>query len=209
MTKRVALYARVSSDRQTVENQLRELRAVAERNKWEIVEEFTDEGVSGSRGRDKRPAFDALCKGIARRDFDAVCAWSVDRLGRSLQHLVMFLEELRAKDVGLYLHKQGLDTATPAGRMLFQMIGVFAEFERAIITERIMAGLARSTKRSGRPPVPRETVAAVLAARGNGMTVREIAASLNVARSTVGNIVSGRMPPRRDVVSQPAARQAA
>ena len=101
MTKRVAIYARVSTDGQTVENQLLELRDAIARHGWEIAEEFTDNGVSGAKGRDKRPAFDALCKGAARREFDVVAAWSVDRLGRSLQHLVSFLEEIKAADVGL------------------------------------------------------------------------------------------------------------
>ena len=191
MSKRVAIYARVSTDGQTVENQRQELRAVADRQGWTVVEIFTDNGVSGAKGRDQRPAFDALCKGVARRDFDIVATWAVDRLGRSLQHLVTFLEELRAKDVGLYLHKQGLDTATPGGRAMFQMCGVFAEFERSMIQERIKAGMARTKKRIGRPPVPPETIAAVLDARGKGGTIREISASLGVPRSTVGKIASG------------------
>ena len=115
----IAIYARVSTDGQTVENQLRELEAVAKRNKWAVVETFTDNGVSGAKGRDQRPGFDRLCKGVTRRDFDMVAAWSVDRLGRSLQHLVGFLGELQAKDVDLYLHQQGVDTWTPAGRAMF------------------------------------------------------------------------------------------
>ena len=88
---RVALYARVSTDGQTVNNQLQELREVAERHGWKVLQEFTDKGISGAKGREQRPAFDALCKGAARREFDMVAAWSVDRLGRSLQHLVAFL----------------------------------------------------------------------------------------------------------------------
>jgi len=142
--KRVALYLRVSTTGQTVENQQRELEMAAERHGWQIVVTFADEGISGSRGRDKRPAFDCLCRGIARREFDLVAAWSVDRLGRSLQDLVGFLGELHGKGIDLYLHQQGLDTSTPAGRALFQMMGVFAEFERAMIVERVNAGLARA-----------------------------------------------------------------
>jgi DNA invertase Pin-like site-specific DNA recombinase len=127
MSKRVALYLRVSTSEQTVENQQRELEAVAERHGWNVVAVFTDAGISGSKGRDKRPAYDRLCRGIARREFDQVSAWSVDRLGRSLQELVAFLGELHAKGVDLYLHQQGLDTATPAGKAMFQMMAVFAE----------------------------------------------------------------------------------
>ncbi len=136
-TKRIALYARVSTTGQTVENQLRELRSVAKRQGWNVVETFTDEGISGAKGREKRPGFDALLTAITRRDVDLVAAWSVDRLGRSLQDLVAFLEDLRAKGVDLYLHQQGLDTSTPSGRALFGMLSVFGEFERCIIQERI------------------------------------------------------------------------
>ena len=188
-TKRVATYARVSTDGQTVDNQLGELRAVAKRQGWKIVEAFTDNGVSGAKGRDKRPAFDALCKGIARRDFDMVAAWSVDRLGRSLQHLVTFLGELQAKDVDLYLHQQGLDTSTPAGRAMFQMCGVFAEFERSIIQERIKAGLARARSQGTKLGRPKSTTpeveAAVLKARAEGKSIRAIAREMGISSGAV------------------------
>ncbi len=192
-TKRTAIYARVSSDSQTTANQLRELKAVARRQKWKIVTTFTDNGISGAKGRDQRPAFDKLCKGIARRDFDMVAAWSVDRLGRSLSHLVAFLDELRAKDVDLYLHKQGLDTSTPAGRAMFGMLSVFSEFERAIIGERIKSGLSRAKSkgtRLGRPPqVTDETRGAVLEARRRGKSIREIARDMKLGHGTVQRIV--------------------
>ena len=150
------LYTRVSTDGQTVDNQLMELKAVAERHSWEIVEIYSDNGISGASGREKRPAFDALCKGAVRRELDAIMAWSVDRLGRSLQHLVGFLGEIHSKDVDLYLHQQGIDTTTPAGKAMFQMCGVFAEFERAMIQDRVKSGLARAKaqgKTLGRPKV--------------------------------------------------------
>ena len=188
MTKRVAVYARVSTDGQTVENQLREIEAVAERHGWQIVETFCDNGISGAKGRDKRPAFDALCQGIARRDVDMVATWSVDRLGRSLQHLVTFLGELHAKDVDLYLHRQGLDTSTPAGRAMFGMLSVFAEFERALIQERIKAGLARTKKKIGRPRVSAEVEQAVLAARVAGKGKCKIARELGIGVATVQRI---------------------
>jgi DNA invertase Pin-like site-specific DNA recombinase len=141
MSKRIALYLRVSTTEQTVENQQRELEAVAERYGWNVVAVFTDAGISGTKGRDKRPGYDCLCRGIARREFDQVAAWSVDRLGRSLQELVALLGELHAKGVDLYLHQQGIDTGTPAGKAMFQMMGVFAEFERGIIVERVKSAL--------------------------------------------------------------------
>ena len=189
MTQRVAFYARVSTGEQTVENQLRELRAVAKRQGWEIIETFTDDGVSGAKGRDKRPAFDALCKGVTARNFDLVAVWSVDRLGRSLQHLVAFLGELQAKGVDLYLHQQGIDTTTPAGKAMFQMMGVFAEFERAMITERIKAGLARARENGRRPgPKPKitpELRAKVKAARKAGKSYREIGREIDGMSRTV------------------------
>src|SRR3954451_245260 len=140
--KRAALYARVSTGGQTVENQLRELRQVAERLGWAVIEEFVDQGISGAKGRDKRPALDSMLEAVIRGEVDVVVAWSVDRLGRSLQDLVGLLNEIRARDVDLYLHQQGLDTATPSGRAMYQMLGVFAEFERQILIERTKAGLA-------------------------------------------------------------------
>ncbi|WP_287382345.1 recombinase family protein [Mesorhizobium sp.] len=110
---RAALYLRVSTDQQTTDRQERELREVAARTGWTIVEVYRDHGVSGAKGRDKRPAFDALCNDAARRRFDVVMAWSVDRLGRSLQGLVAFLSDLHALRVDLFLHQQGIDTTTP------------------------------------------------------------------------------------------------
>jgi len=142
--KRAAFYLRVSTVDQTTANQERELREIAERMECDVVKVYKDHGVSGAKGRDKRPAFDALCRSAARREFDIVMAWSVDRLGRSLQDLVGFLSELHALGIDLFLHQQGLDTTTPAGKAMFQMMGVFAEFERSMIQERVRAGLARA-----------------------------------------------------------------
>jgi DNA invertase Pin-like site-specific DNA recombinase len=142
-TKRAALYARVSTDGQTTDNQIRELRQVAERNGWEIIQEYIDQGISGAKGREQRPAFDALWKGATRRQFDVVMVWAVDRLGRSLSHLVNFLSELHAKKVDLFIFQQGVDTTTPGGKALFGMMGVFAEFERSMIQERVKAGIKR------------------------------------------------------------------
>ena len=142
--KRVGIYIRVSTDGQTTANQRRELEAVAARSGWEIVGVYEDAGVSGAKGRDKRPGFDRLLKDATARKIDMVAAWSVDRLGRSLQHLVGFLNEIQALGCDLYLHQQALDTSTPSGRAMFQMCGVFAEFERAMIVGRVNAGLKRA-----------------------------------------------------------------
>jgi DNA invertase Pin-like site-specific DNA recombinase len=122
MAKRVALYLRVSTGEQTTENQRLELEAVAARSGWEIVAVFEDAGISGAKGRDKRPGYDKLLKAATARKFDMIAAWSVDRLGRSLQDLIGFMNELRALGVDLYLHKQALDTSTPSGRAMFGML---------------------------------------------------------------------------------------
>lgn len=192
MSIKVALYARVSTDRQTTENQLQELRAVGERLGWEIVGEYIDQGISGAKGRDQRPAFDKLLKGAMRKEFDLIAAWSVDRLGRSLQDLVGFLGEIHSKGVNLYLHQQGLDTTTPAGKAMFQMMGVFAEFERAMIQERVKSGLARAKadgKTLGRPKVDQGTELEVIQMRAEGTGIKAIAKRLGIGVGTVQRIV--------------------
>ena len=191
--KRVAVYARVSTDGQTTENQLRELRAAVERNGWAIVGEYVDHGISGAKGRRDRPQFDALLRGVTRKEFDVVAAWSVDRLGRSLQDLVGFLVDLQAKGVHLYLHQQALDTSTPSGKAMFGMLGVFAEFERAIIQERVRAGLARARAKGkilGRPKVGAETERRIrdLTAQGVGKvkTARTLGVGVSVVQRVLG-----------------------
>src|ERR1700716_961882 len=151
--KRAVLYLQVSTIDQTTANQERELRQIAERVGYDLLKVYKDQGVSGAKGRDQRPAFNSMCRAAARREFDVVMAWSVDRLGRSLQDLIGFLSELHALGIDLFLHQQGLDTTTPAGKAMFQMMGVFAEFERSMIRERVRAGLAR-TKSEGQAPRP-------------------------------------------------------
>ena len=188
MTKRIALYTRVSTDQQTTENQRRELIAVAERNGWEIVAEYEDQGISGAKGRDQRPGFDALMKAIARREIDIVASWAVDRLGRSLQDLVGFLNEINAKGVDLYLHQQALDTSTPSGRAMFGMLSVFADFEREMIRSRIMAGLARSNKKAGRPALPPIMIEKIQKTLAQGLSINATAKRLKVGVGTVHRI---------------------
>ena len=189
MNKRVALYCRVStSDGQTVENQLRDLRLAGERLGWDIVATFLDEGISGAKGRDKRPGLDALMKGVTRKEFDMVAAWSVCRLGRSLQHLVSLLGDLDARGVDLYLHVQAIDTSTPSGRAMFGMLGVFAELERSLISERVKAGLARSTKKGGRPPLDYLKKQKVERLLSGGLSINRTAKKLRVGVGTVHRI---------------------
>jgi DNA invertase Pin-like site-specific DNA recombinase len=150
MNKRAGIYVRVSTDRQTIENQLRELRQIAERRGWQVVHEYHDAGISGSKQREARPGLDAMLNDAQRRRFDVVMAWAIDRLGRSLVDLLSTIQTLETCGVDLYFDQQSIDTTTPAGR------GAFAEFERSIIRHRVRAGLKRavaSGKRLGRPKI--------------------------------------------------------
>ncbi len=190
--QRVAIYARTSTDRnQTVENQLLQLNEVSQRLGWTIVQVYIDEGISGTKGRDRRPAFDNLMKGVTRREFDLVAVWSVCRLGRSLQDLVGFLSEIQGRNIGLYSHVQHLDTTTPSGRMVFGMISVFSEFERAMIRDRVLAGLARTRAkgtRLGRPPMEAEKAQAIRAMLIAGTGIRETARRTGAGTASVMRI---------------------
>ena len=146
MSKRAAIYVRVSTDRQTIENQVRELRQIAERRGWQVVEQYSDAGISGSKGRDGRPGLDLMLNDAKRRKFDVVMAWAIDRLGRSLVDLLHTIQELEAAGVDLYLDQQSIDTTTPMGKLMFQVTGAFAEFERGMIRQRIHAGLKRAVE---------------------------------------------------------------
>lgn len=191
MAKRAALYLRVSTDGQTTDNQRRELLEVAARSGWEIKEIYEDLGISGAKGRDKRSAFDKLLKDATRRKFDIVAAWSVDRLGRSLQDLISFLSEIHGYGIDLYLHQQGIDTTTPAGKAMFQMLGVFSEFERSMIRDRVNAGLARAKANGvilGRPQTDLETENAIRATLATGTGILKTAKIHGVGTSVVQRI---------------------
>ena len=189
--KRVAIYTRVSTSKQETNNQRRELEAVAKRSGWEVVKVYEDAGISGAKGRDKRPALDAMLKAANAREFELLAAWSVDRLGRSLTDLLSILQALHDKRVDLFLHQQGLDTSTSAGRAMFQMLGVFAEFERGIIRERVNAGLARARANGvklGRRRVKPSVEARILELRDKGHGIHIIRKKLNIGTSVVQRV---------------------
>lgn len=194
---RAAIYARVSTDRQSTENQLRELRQAAQRLGWNVVGEFVDNGISGAKGRKDRPQLDAMLKGVSRKDFDVVASWSVDRLGRSLIDLVNMLQELHSTGVDLYLHQQGINTTTPAGKALFGMMGVFAEFERGMIQNRVRSGMAlakakgtKSGNAIGRPAVSADVEHRILHLRALGLGMIKIAAQAGCGVSVVQRVVA-------------------
>ena len=187
---RAAIYSRVSTDRQTTDNQNIQLTEVAEKMGWSVDAIYSDV-ISGST--ENRPQLDEMMLSVMRKDVDVVMAWSVDRLGRSLQHLVALLSDLHSKDVNLYLHQQGIDTTTPTGRMMFQMMGVFAEFEKEMIRNRVCAGLDRARKqgkRLGRPTVPPIKVRKVKQLREEQLSVRKIAHRTGLSVGKVHQIVS-------------------
>lgn len=192
MSRRVALYLRVSTDKQTTANQETALREVAARAGWEVVEVYADEGISGAKGREGRPAFDRLCGDAMRRKFDVVAAWSVDRLGRSVQDLIGFLTDLQGAGIDLFLHQQGVDTTTAGGKALFQMMGVFAEFERSMIRDRVNAGLARAKaegKQLGRRKIAPKVEKAIRAdLEAGGVGVQKLARKHGVGVGTVQRI---------------------
>ena len=211
MKRRVGIYLRVSTDGQTTENQRRELEAVAARSGWEVVGFYEDGGISsGAKGRDQRPGFDRLIKDATARKINMIAAWSVDRLGRSLQHLVGFLNELQALNCNLYLHQQAIDTTTPSGRAMFQMCGVFAEFEKSMIVERVNAGIARAKEAGvefGRGNRKDGTKSAdekrwgmsraeldkrILSLRKGGMGILKIGRTLKVGSGTVQKVLIDR-----------------
>ena len=192
-TKKVVLYVRVSTDKQSVENQIDQLTSVAHRNGWEIVDTYSDAGISGAFGRDKRPAFDKLLKDANRKKYDGIMVWSIDRIGRSLQDLISFLNDVQSKDIDLYIDQQGLDSSTPTGRLMFSLVGSFAEYERTLIKERVRAGMERAKKSGtksgraiGRPTnVNDGTKAAVIELHKSGMSMNKICKTLSIGNGTL------------------------
>lgn len=197
MPHRVAIYTRISTHNQTVENQLRELREVCRRNDWEVVAEYKDEGISGAKGREDRKALDEMMKDATRKKFDRVMVWSVDRLGRSLKHLVNVLDDLNATRINVYAHSQGIDTATPTGRMMWNFLSIFSEFEREMIKDRIRSGINRARaegKHLGRPRMSVEMQQRILELRAQGMGQVKIGRMLGVGTSQVQRLAAASGP---------------
>jgi DNA invertase Pin-like site-specific DNA recombinase len=181
--KRAVLYLRVSKQEQTIENQRIELERVAKAKGWKVIATFKDEGVSGAFGREVRAQYDLMLKQGVQAKFDVVLAWDVSRLSRSLVDLVTTLDELHACGIDLYLHQQAIDTTTPAGKAMFQMCGVFAEFEREILSQRVKAGLSRAREQGkilGRP-LKVTNIARMIEERRQGKTIRQIALEENLS----------------------------
>ena len=192
--RRVALYYRVSTSSQTTENQRHDLERTAALRGWKVVFTYSDEGISGANSRSDRPALDAMLKAATRGKFDLVSVWSIDRLGRSLQHLVETVNELHAVGVDLYVHQQAIDTSTPAGKLAFSVFGALAEYERELIRERVRVGLDRARRNGtklGRPTNLDALVRAqIIALRAKEQPIRKIAAQLRVGTGTVYRVLA-------------------
>ena len=193
MNRKAVIYSRVSTNEQTVENQLKVLREVAEKRGLEVVREISDEGISGAKGRDERPGFDELIKGSVKNEWDIILVWDVTRLGRSLKHLVSFLEDIQSAHCDMYIHQSGIDTSTASGKMMFGMLSVFSEFERSMIRERVIAGqqraVANGIKLGRKTNVNDGIITAVYHMRQNNVPIKRIAKDLQIGVGTVYKIL--------------------
>ena len=194
MSKRVCIYVRVSTHNQTTENQIQALKAIIDRSGYELVKIYSDDGISGSKGRESRPALDQMMKDAVSRNFELVMCWSIDRLGRSLQHLVELLNDLQSMQIDLFFMQQHMDTTTASGRMIFSVFGAIGEFERNLIRERVALGQQRAKTSGvhiGRPTKMNDGMrGAIKAMRDGGMSVRQIAKSCKVGIGTVYTAIS-------------------
>jgi len=192
--KRVVIYARVSTQSQNTENQLLELRQVAERMGYMVVQEFVDHGISGAKSRIHRPALDAMLKLATQRKIEMILCWDISRLGRSLQHLIEILNDLQTLKCDLYFHQNGIDTSTVTGRMIFQICGSLAEFERNLIRERVISGQQRAKsegKHIGRPSQMTDALkTSIRLLREQGMAIKKIASTLSVGVGTVYSVIT-------------------
>tara|TARA_Y100000592_G_C5375336_1_gene270653 strand:+ start:207 stop:791 length:585 start_codon:yes stop_codon:yes gene_type:complete len=192
--KKVCIYARNSITNAHPENQINELRLVAKRNDWSIIKEYVDVGISGAKSRTERPQFDAMLKSATRREFDLVMFWAVDRASRSLSHLVEMMNDLDNKNIGMYFHQQAIDTSTASGKALIQMSGVFAEFERSMTKERILASHERAKlegKNIGRPSsISNGLITSIKFMREQNIGIKKIAKELGVGVGTVYKVMN-------------------
>ena len=192
MTTKVALYCRVSTSTdkhgQTTENQLRELTAYCDRMDYQVTKIYEDQ-ISGAKSREKRPAYNELCKDAFLKKFDVVIAWDVSRFGRSLKEFVSFLADMDDKGIGVVAVKNGLDTSSSTGKMMMKMIGVMEEWNREMLVERTKSGLARKVAngtRLGRKKITNPKMTAqIISLRNENKSIRAIATMVGVSTATI------------------------
>lgn len=187
--ERAVLYLRVSTLDQHPETQLHDLRQMAAQRGLEIVHEYTDHGVSGTRTR--RPALDEMMADARRGQFDVVLVWACDRLARSVRHFLEVLDDLNRLNVEFVSFRENLDTAGPLGRAVVVIISAIAELERSLIVERVRAGMRRARlegRHVGRKPLDIDRTA-VLEERARGRSLTQIAQTFRISRATVSRII--------------------
>jgi len=193
MTGKCAIYSRVSTLDQKTENQTNKLKEIAKLKGYSSIVEYSDKGISGKHGRDIRTGFDTLIKGAVSKEFDMIFVWSVDRLGRSLQDLISFLNEINSIGCNLYIHNSQLDSSTPAGKMLFSLLGVFSEFERSMISDRVKLGMQRAIadgKKIGRPSKLNEGLKhSIKYMKSQNIGIRKIGRDLGVGVGTIYKVL--------------------
>lgn len=191
--KRIGIYGRVSTDSQNPESQLIELREVVNRMGYTVVKEFVDQDISGTKSRIHRPALNEMMKMASQRKIDMILCWDISRLGRSLQHLIEILNELQSLKCDLYFHQNGIDTSTVTGRMIFQICGSLAEFERNLIRERVISGQQRAKKEGkhiGRPSQMTDSLRiSIKLMREQGMAIKKISNILSIGVGTVYSVI--------------------
>lgn len=193
MSNRAALYLRVSTTKQTTENQRRDLEKMCEAKGWEITKVYEDHGISGAKGRKARPALDELLKDAAKRRFDIAVFWSVDRLGRSTSQVTTAMDEMQIAGVKQFYHKESIDTSSPHGQAMLEMAAVFAKLERSMIQERVKSGLERAKAngvRLGKKPLSKVKQQEIIKARASGLSFRKTAAACKVSTSTVYKVLN-------------------
>ena len=189
MVRKVCVYARCSTSDQQVSNQLIEVRDHCSKMGWEIVKEYIDEGLSGTLSRDKRPAFNEMIKDGYRKKFDSVVCWDISRLGRSMKNLIMFLSDMKDRDIGICSVRQGFDTSTRMGSIMYQFVGILSEWEALMISERTLAGLERARREGktlGHRKVTNDRITAqIIELRSAKKSLREIASEVGVSIATI------------------------
>ena len=193
MVRKVACYYRCSTSDQKVSNQMIELRDYCDRMGWEITKEYVDEGLSGTLSGAKRPAFNEMTKDAYRKKFDAVVCWDISRLGRSMKNLIMFLADMKDRDIGIVSVRQGFDTSTSMGEIMFQFVGILSSWEREMIRERTLAGLERAKREGktlGRRKVTNDTMnAKIIELRSENKSLRAIATEVGVSTGTIRKVL--------------------
>ena len=195
MTKRVAIYARVSTNDQNCERQLVELREVAKNHNWEIVQEYVDTGVSGAKT--SRPQLNAMMKDAFSRKFEMVMTLELSRMGRNTKHLLEMVERLKEKSINLYIHNQQIDTSTATGSLFFTVASAFTQFERDIIAERVKSGVANYRKKNpnktwgGRKSNLTPKIAAeILKLKKEGVGIRKLSKQFSVSTNTIYKVIN-------------------